>query len=63
MFSLLLSKDIGIERNLRCELTSHYENTPMQYTAIIHGGKNDNFPMKNCDIFSSPEQKAHKLSL
>ena len=23
--------------------TSHYENTPMQYTAILHGCKNDNF--------------------
>ena len=26
-------------------------NTPMQYTAIFHGLKNDNFQMKNCDIF------------
>ena len=29
----------------------HYENTPMQYTAIFHGCKNVNFQMKNCDIF------------
>ena len=29
----------------------HYDNTPMQYTAIFHGCKNDNFHMKNCDIF------------
>ena len=29
----------------------HYENKPMQYTAIFHGLKNDNFQMKNCDIF------------
>ena len=29
----------------------HYENTPMQYLAIFHGSKNDNFQMKNCDIF------------
>ena len=28
----------------------HYENTPMQYTAIFHGFKNDNFQMKDCDI-------------
>ena len=28
-----------------------YENTPMQYTAIFHRCKNDNFQMKNCDIF------------
>ena len=30
---------------------NHYENTPMQYTAIFHSLKNDNFQMKNCDIF------------
>ena len=24
---------------------------PMQYTAIFYGCKNDNFQMKNCDIF------------
>ena len=29
----------------------HYENTPMQYLAIFHGRKNDNFQMKNCDNF------------
>ena len=29
----------------------HYENMPMQYNAIFHGRKNDNFQMKNCDIF------------
>ena len=29
----------------------HYENTPMQYTAIFHSCKNNNFHMKNCDIF------------
>ena len=33
------------------EQTLHYENTPMQYTAIFHGFKNDNFQMKNSDIF------------
>ena len=30
--------------------TFHYENMPMQYTAIFNGVKNDNFQMKNCDI-------------
>ena len=30
---------------------SHYENTPMQYTSIFHSCKNDNFQMKNCDVF------------
>ena len=29
----------------------HYDNTPMQYSAIFHGCKNDEFQMKNCDIF------------
>ena len=29
----------------------HYENTPMQYTAIFHFYENDYFQMKNCDIF------------
>ena len=28
-----------------------YENTPMQYTAIIHRCRNDNFQMKNCNFF------------
>ena len=30
---------------------NHYANTPMQYTAIFHGCINDNFQMKNYDIF------------
>ena len=29
----------------------HYENMPMQYTAIFHGCKNVNFQMKNYNIF------------
>ena len=29
----------------------HYENMPMQYLAIFHGCKNDNFQMKYFDIF------------
>ena len=31
--------------------TSHYENTPMQYTAIFHGRKNVHFQMKILNIF------------
>ena len=27
----------------RSDKAFHYENTPMQYTAIFHGCKNDNF--------------------
>ena len=29
----------------------HYDNTPMQYTAIFHGCKNVNFQMNNSNIF------------
>ena len=29
----------------------HYENSPMQYTAIFHGCKKVNFQMKNYNIF------------
>ena len=32
-------------------LIMHYANTPMQYAAIFHGCKNDNFQMKFFDIF------------
>ena len=32
-------------------LSSHYKNTPMQYTVIFHGLKNDNFQMKIVDYF------------
>ena len=28
-----------------------YANTPVQYTAIFHGCKNDYFQMKNCEVF------------
>ena len=31
---------------------THYDNNPMQYIAIFHSCKNDNFQMKNCDFFS-----------
>ena len=29
----------------------HFENTPMQYIAIYHGSKNDNFQMKIVTFF------------
>ena len=29
----------------------HFKNTSMQYTAIFQGCKNDDFQMKNCNIF------------
>ena len=36
-----------------CRLSSkiHYANTPMQYTAIFHGGKNVNFHLIFLNIF------------
>ena len=33
------------------QFNSHYANMPIQYTAIFHGCKYDNFQKKNCDIF------------
>ena len=43
-------------KDISCELTNimyvdgniHYENTPMQHTAIFHGCKNDNFRLIFC---------------
>ena len=32
-------------------ITRHYANMAVQYTAIFHGCKNDNFQMKCFDIF------------
>ena len=32
-------------------LVKHYDNMPMQYTAIFHGCKNGNFQMRNGGIF------------
>ena len=40
-------KDIEMANKLRY----HYENTPMQYTAIFHGCKNVHFQMKIFNIF------------
>ena len=41
------------EALLRTETTKlqHYANMSVQYTAIFHGCKNDNFQMKMFDIF------------
>ena len=35
----------------KTSLCLHYENTPIQYTVIFHGCKNDYFQMKNCGTF------------
>ena len=40
-----------VDQDLTGEETIHYANMPMLYTAIFHGCKNDDFQMKNCDIF------------
>ena len=43
--------DMNKEEMSRYVRNCHYANMPMQYSAIFHGCKNDNFQMKNCDIF------------
>ena len=42
------------------KIAHHYENMSMQYTVIFDGCKNDNFQMKNCNIFSYFSSK-HRL--
>ena len=34
-----------------CTRNIHYENTPMQHTAIFHSSKNENFQLKFLTIF------------
>ena len=46
----LLYGDASVKLNDH-EYSVHSDNTPMKYTAIFHGCKNDNFQMKNCDMF------------
>ena len=41
----------GVQRRLVLVVNFHYENTPMQHTAIFHGCKNDNFYLKFFDYF------------
>ena len=40
-----------VEARMTSQVYSHYENTPMHYTAIFHGCKNDNFQMIFLDYF------------
>ena len=44
-------QDSGYSISTDTEIRKHYEIMPMQYTAIFHGCKHDNFQMKECDIF------------
>ena len=37
--------------NKEDKYNSHYENTPVQYTPIFHGCKNENFQLKSFDFF------------
>ena len=37
--------------SFHCWHEKHYDNTPMQYTAIFHGCKNVHFQMKFFNIF------------
>ena len=43
----------GVSCSLRSSMNKrfHYANMSVQYTAIFHGCKNDNFQMKIFDIF------------
>ena len=36
---------------MHAQHTMHYENTPMQYSVIFHGCKNDYFQLKMFDYF------------
>ena len=40
-----------VYHRLNCPHDEHYANMSVQYTAIFHGCKNDNFQMKINDIF------------
>ena len=40
---------------------SHYANAPMQYTVIFHSCKNDNFQIKNCNIFAQNKDRGYML--
>ena len=42
---------VSYKQNKLEDLIEHYENTPMQYTAIFHVCKNDNFQLKVFDYF------------
>ena len=37
-------------------LLRHYENTPMQHTAIFHSCENENFRLNFCDYFHRSAQ-------
>ena len=50
---LCLRMMLSVSKLAACRIISvYYANTPIKYTAIFHGCKNDNFQMKNCEILS-----------
>ena len=54
---LLIKQFMLIDSYLaKLSLFTHYENTPMQYTAIFHGCKNVHFQMKTFKIFLTVAQ-------
>ena len=46
-----LEYDSDIKIRACTQKTLSYDNTPMQYTAIFHGCKNDNFQVTKCYFF------------
>ena len=44
-------KSFTVDKIIECILALHYANMSVQYTAIFHGCKNDNFQMKIFGIF------------
>ena len=40
---------------------THYEDRPMEYTAIFHGCKTGNFSMKKCYIFIIFAQNIYRV--
>ena len=48
----MLMSITDIHSHLTVLLVVHYENAPMQYTAIFYSCKNYYFHMKNFDFFS-----------
>ena len=43
--------DVDVVSLITVSQTKHYENTPMQYTAIFHGCKNASFQLNFADYF------------
>ena len=53
---LSITRTIKIILIIKDILPSHYENTPIQIHCKFYRRKNENFKMKNCDIFLTSAQ-------